>query len=164
MDGFCRCDPATKIRGRRGTSCPDEPDACGLEDRVEGAVELFVAVVEQEPRLLAAVVEIHQQVAGLYIIHAETGLRVQATYSILRVAIETKNSTYSRRSQTVSTVKGRTQGSCCVLERPADGEVDERYEQAASKDGSADATRAPSLWVAKTRPALREIADLQAGR
>ena len=30
---------------------------------------------------------------------------MQATYSTLRVPIETKNSTYSRRSQTVSTVK-----------------------------------------------------------
>jgi len=39
------------------------------------------------------------------IIHAESGWRVQATYSTRRVPTETKNSTYSRRSQTVSTVK-----------------------------------------------------------
>jgi hypothetical protein len=39
------------------------------------------------------------------VIHAVPGLRVQPTYSTLRVAIETKNSTYSRRSQTVSTVE-----------------------------------------------------------
>jgi hypothetical protein len=31
-------------------------------------------------------------------------LLVQPTYSTLRVPIETKNSTYNRRSQTVSTV------------------------------------------------------------
>jgi hypothetical protein len=38
-------------------------------------------------------------------IHAALGLLVQARYSTLRVPIETKNNTYSRRSQTVSTVK-----------------------------------------------------------
>jgi outer membrane protein TolC len=38
------------------------------------------------------------------VIHAASGLLVQATYSTRRVPIETKNSTYNRRSQTVSTV------------------------------------------------------------
>jgi hypothetical protein len=38
-------------------------------------------------------------------------LLAHATYSTLHVPIETKNSTYSRRSQTVSTVKSRRQGS-----------------------------------------------------
>src|SRR5262249_55575250 len=40
-----------------------------------------------------------------WVIHAESGWRVQAMYSTRRVPIETKNSTYSRRSHTVSTVK-----------------------------------------------------------
>jgi hypothetical protein len=39
-----------------------------------------------------------------WVIHAVSGLLVQPTYSTLRVPIETKNSTYNRRSQTVSTV------------------------------------------------------------
>src|SRR3954453_14945238 len=42
---------------------------------------------------------------GCCVIQAASGLRVQATYSTIRVPIETRNSTYSRRSQTVSTVK-----------------------------------------------------------
>jgi hypothetical protein len=39
-----------------------------------------------------------------WVIHDVSGLLVQATYSTRRVVIETKNSTYNRRSQTVSTV------------------------------------------------------------
>ena len=39
------------------------------------------------------------------IIQAVPGLLVQATYSIRRLLIERKTSTYSRRSQTVSTLK-----------------------------------------------------------
>ena len=38
------------------------------------------------------------------VIHAVSGLLVQATYSTRRVPIETKNRTYKRRSHTVSTV------------------------------------------------------------
>lgn len=38
-------------------------------------------------------------------IHIALGLLVHARYSTLRVPIETKNSTYNRRSQTVSTAK-----------------------------------------------------------
>jgi hypothetical protein len=41
-----------------------------------------------------------------WVIHDVSGLLVQAMYSTRRVPIETKNSTYRRRSQTVST--GRT--------------------------------------------------------
>src|SRR6266511_1223324 len=49
-------------------------------------------------------------------IHAVLGLLVQARYSTLRVPIETKKSTYNRRSQTVSTVKksqASTVSACC---------------------------------------------------
>jgi hypothetical protein len=47
------------------TRCADDRDVFALEDAVEGAAELRVPIVDQEARALAAVVEIHQQVACL---------------------------------------------------------------------------------------------------
>jgi hypothetical protein len=60
-------DPALRIRVgvRRPDRRPDDANAFALEDAVEGAAELRVAVVDQEARALAAVVEIHQQVPRL---------------------------------------------------------------------------------------------------
>jgi hypothetical protein len=43
----------------------DHPDALGAEDCVKAVAELRVAVVDQEARPLAVVVEVHQQVACL---------------------------------------------------------------------------------------------------
>jgi hypothetical protein len=58
--------------------------------------------VDQELGPLAAFVEIHQQVASLLSIQAPPGLLVQAMYSIRRLPIQMKTSTYSRRSKTVA--------------------------------------------------------------
>jgi hypothetical protein len=61
--------------------------------------------VDQEPRPLAAIVQIHQQVARLLDHPGAVGLLVQATYSIRRLPMQMKTSTYSRRTNTVSTVR-----------------------------------------------------------
>src|SRR6266542_7128578 len=60
-------DPAfgVGVRVRRLDRRPDDLHAFAAEDAVEGAAELRVAVVDQEARPLAAVVEVHQQVACL---------------------------------------------------------------------------------------------------
>src|SRR6266511_5373185 len=60
-------DPAFRVgvRVRRADRCADDGDLFALEDAVEGAAELRVAIVDQEARPLATLVEIHQQVARL---------------------------------------------------------------------------------------------------
>ena len=47
------------------TGCPDHPDSVVVEDSVEAAAELAVAVVDQQPRPLPAIIEVDQQVARL---------------------------------------------------------------------------------------------------
>src|SRR5262249_41530420 len=58
-------DPALEVRVR--VRCPyrraDDRDALACEGGVEGARELLVPVVDQEPHPPVAVVEVHQQVA-----------------------------------------------------------------------------------------------------
>jgi hypothetical protein len=46
-------DPAldVRVRVRRPQRCPDDPPSLAVEDGVEGAAELRVAIVDQEPRL-----------------------------------------------------------------------------------------------------------------
>jgi hypothetical protein len=82
----------------------DHPDALGAEDCVEAVAELRVAVVDQGARPLAVVVEVHQQVACL--LGHPRRMRLGRTSDELAPArpIETKNSTYKRRSRRVSTV------------------------------------------------------------
>jgi hypothetical protein len=63
----------------------DESDVLARQKSVEGARELRVAVVDQEPHLLFAVVELHQQVARLLQHPGVFGLLVQARYSIRRL-------------------------------------------------------------------------------
>src|SRR6266511_5941862 len=60
-------DPALGVRSRprRSDGRLDHADAFGAEDLVEVAAELAVAVTDQEPRLDALVVEVHEQVARL---------------------------------------------------------------------------------------------------
>lgn len=60
-------DPAFRvgIRVRRADRCAEDRDVFALEDAVEGAAELRVPIMDQEARPLAAVAEIHQQVACL---------------------------------------------------------------------------------------------------
>jgi hypothetical protein len=83
----------------------DDLDGLAREEGIEGAREFGVAIVDQEPHRSLVVVEIHDQVARLCSIQAVSGLLVIAKYSIRRLPIEMKTSTYRRRSQTVSTVK-----------------------------------------------------------
>src|ERR1700693_3117061 len=45
--------------------CPNDLYRRAAEDGVEGAAELCVTVVDQEPGPLAAIVEVHQEVAPL---------------------------------------------------------------------------------------------------
>jgi hypothetical protein len=58
-------DPAlnVSVRVRRPHRRPDHSDPFALADRVEGAAELRVSVVDQEPRLPPAIIEVDQQVA-----------------------------------------------------------------------------------------------------
>jgi len=60
-------DPALDVRVRVGRldRCADDLDVLAREESVEGGGELRVSVVDQEPHLPAAVVEVHQQVARL---------------------------------------------------------------------------------------------------
>jgi hypothetical protein len=62
-------DPAfgERIRSRRTHRRPQDSDALGGEDRIEGVGELRVSVADEELKLdlLSAVGEVHEQVAGL---------------------------------------------------------------------------------------------------
>jgi hypothetical protein len=60
-------DPALHMRVRvwRLDGGADDLDLLAVEEGVEGARELRVAVVDQKPHLSVAVVELHQQVARL---------------------------------------------------------------------------------------------------
>lgn len=60
-------DPALEVgvRRRRLERSSDHAGPLGREDRVEGARELLVAVMDQEAHRLATVVEFHQHVPGL---------------------------------------------------------------------------------------------------
>jgi hypothetical protein len=59
-----------------------------------------------------------------WVIHAVSGLLVQPAYSTLRVPVETKNSTYNRRSQTVSTVNKSQARIVCPCWRRNDRQLD----------------------------------------
>src|SRR6266542_4158554 len=54
-----------RVRIRRSDRCSDRPDPAAVEDGVEGAAELRIAVMDQEPGPVAATVDVHQQVARL---------------------------------------------------------------------------------------------------
>ena len=84
---------------------PDDLDSVPLKEGVEGARELRVAIVDQEPHLAVVVVELHEQVARL--LQHPGRVRLAGDREVLdaRLPIERKTSTYRRRSQTVSTVK-----------------------------------------------------------
>src|SRR6266511_2156080 len=60
-------DPAleVRVRVRCPERSPDDPDPLALENSIEGAAELRVPIVDQKPWPLAAIVEVHQQVARL---------------------------------------------------------------------------------------------------
>src|SRR6266581_2062802 len=54
----CAADPAlnVRVRVRRSDRSPDDPHRFAVEDGVEGAAELRVPVVDQEPRSLVVIV------------------------------------------------------------------------------------------------------------
>jgi hypothetical protein len=56
------CD---RVRARRPDWGADDADVGAGEDRVEAGGELAVSIADEEPELLGAVAEVHQQVAGL---------------------------------------------------------------------------------------------------
>jgi hypothetical protein len=60
-------DPALRDRVRPASLRRrlDDADPVSVEDAVEGSGELGVAIADQEPELLGAVGEVHQQVANL---------------------------------------------------------------------------------------------------
>ena len=62
-----RANPAFGVRvgARRLWRCPGDLDAGGAEHRVEHGGELGIAVAQQEPEPVDAIVKVHQQVAGL---------------------------------------------------------------------------------------------------
>jgi hypothetical protein len=99
-------DPAfgVGVRVRRLDRRSDDLDAFAAEDAVEGTAELCVPIVDQEARPPARSSRSISRLRACWVIHDVSGVLVQATYSTRRVPIETKKSTYSRRSQTVSQV------------------------------------------------------------
>src|SRR6266566_5719969 len=86
-------NPALDVRVRvwRLDRCPDHPDPLAAEDCVEGATELRVTVVDQQPkpRLLAAILEVHQQVARL--LQHPGAVRVARTRDVLDPATADAN-------------------------------------------------------------------------
>src|SRR4051812_22478421 len=62
-----RAHPAfgMRVRARRLWWCLDDGNADGAEHRVEDVGELGIAVAQQEPEPVDAMVEIHQQIPGL---------------------------------------------------------------------------------------------------
>jgi hypothetical protein len=88
-------DPAlgVGVRVRCPDGCADHRNAFALEDVIEAAVELGVAIVDEEAERLLAVIEGHQQVARLLGDQAPVGFAVQATSSIRRHSSEMKKST-----------------------------------------------------------------------
>ena len=61
-----RADPALRdrVRPRRPHGGAEDADVGAGEHGVEGGAELAVPVADQEPKLLGAVAEVHQEIAG----------------------------------------------------------------------------------------------------
>jgi hypothetical protein len=120
-------DPAlhVRVRIRRLHRRPGHLDLLARQERIEGARELRVSVVDHEPHPPVAVIELHQQVAGLLQHPRRVRLLVQARYSMRRLPIERKTRTYTRRSQMLSTVKksqARIDSPCARRKRGHDCE------------------------------------------
>jgi hypothetical protein len=81
------------------------PGALRAEHVVEAAAEFRVAVAEHKAQLSSPLPEHQQQVAGLLGDPGPVGMAVTPARWTCRVSSSMKNSTYSRRSQMVSTVK-----------------------------------------------------------
>jgi hypothetical protein len=76
-------DPAlpVSVRVRRLDGSPDHRDAIAAEDGVEGAAELPVTIVGQEPWPLLTVVEIISRLRACWVIHAVSGLRARDVFA-----------------------------------------------------------------------------------
>jgi hypothetical protein len=81
------------------------PDPFSCEDPVERGGELGVPVADEKPDLADAVLEGHEQVAGLLGDPLPAGWGVTPSTWTRRLATSTTNRTYSRRSKTVATEK-----------------------------------------------------------
>ena len=102
-----RARPALGVGVRRG--CPhrraEHLTTLRAEHLVETAAELGVPVVDKEAHLAAPLAQHQQKVAGLLVTQRPSGLAVTPVRCTRRLSSSMKNSTYNRRSHTVSTVK-----------------------------------------------------------
>ena len=87
---------AERVRVRRPDRRPDHPDALGMEDLVEGAAELRIAVADQQPEPLI-VAELHHQVARL--LHRPGAVRVRPANSCRNTRI---SNSFDRRERPTS--------------------------------------------------------------
>src|SRR6266545_1890791 len=102
-----RADPPLRVGvgPRRPYRRAQHLDPLGGEDRVERGGELRIPVPDQEPELADAVLQAHEQAAGMLRHHAAAGWAVTPSTWTRWLATSIANNTYSRRSNTVSTVK-----------------------------------------------------------
>ena len=82
------------VRVRRPERRSDDPDALALEDGVEAAAELAVAIVQQKaPNGCCRSPSVISRLRACCATQRPSGLLVQATYSIRRRSSEMKKST-----------------------------------------------------------------------
>jgi hypothetical protein len=93
------------IRIRRLQRCQQYLGSFCAEHAVEGAAGLRIPVAEQEGHPSPALLQCQHQVEGLLVTQAPSGVAVTLARLTRRVSSSKKNSTPSRRSQMVSTVK-----------------------------------------------------------
>jgi hypothetical protein len=75
------------------TGCPDHGDSFALEDVIEAAVELRVAIVDQEVQCGSRSSVAISRLRACWAVHTPVGFGVQATNSIRRLSSERKKST-----------------------------------------------------------------------
>ena len=100
-------DPTLRVGiGVRGLDWRDEHlGILGAEHLVEPATDLRVAVAEHKAQSLSSIRSRQERLRACWVTQALSGLDVTPARWTRRVASSMKNSTYSRRSQMVSTVK-----------------------------------------------------------
>jgi hypothetical protein len=105
--GAHRPDPALRMSVRVGGPHrrQEHLGALGAEQIIERAAELRVAVAQHKAQPSSSFAECHQQVRACWVTQAPFGWAVTPARWTRRVANSMKNSTYSRCSHTVSTVK-----------------------------------------------------------
>jgi hypothetical protein len=83
----------------------DDLGADRMPDVVDGSGELAVSVVDQEPDGRGIVFEGDEEATGCWATHAPVGLAVTPARCTRRLCSWMKHNTYSRRRNTVSTVR-----------------------------------------------------------